>query len=438
MTADIKLKAKYIAKFSCISELQNGRMQLYFPSDKVHLASGDFTATYTTDTDTTQVPLALTIDDTAPYKYYVYFSFPLFTMAGSYTVTVTNGHETHDKTFTAGELSDVTGLSATASDSRVELTWTGVTGYSDYRVTCTGGASAIEPQTVSDSCFAGFSGLTNGTEYTFAVYTKANSSSDAAESSAVTATATPSITRKTSDWLVLMYMDGDNNLNDMLYELGPDYSADATYITSAGCILSARTKDLSYTAPWLASLFIDNQAKTYSGFYYDASAKTFGTTANAHTRDATYSEAVREILFTRLSAVSYLGTYTFLYDFGFAANQIIGMSAPTLSSGGTNPNAWPELYTAAADVCTALDSAIVHSWRDANNTACSLYNKATPSSALFSGTYCGLTICGGTVEIVTSAGTSVLGTAKNPAFYKNDLAFGKDSKWGTLLESWFE
>ena len=158
---------------------------------------------------------------------------------------------------------------------------------------------------------AEFFELTNGTEYTFNVTTVAGTVSDPSDE----ITATPAITKKTSDWVIAMYMDGDNNLNDAIYmdmneaeyglyqtrmsdgitttggydpvsivalwdgvvsfeaqdaegnkvtkepkigtpgsylfELGTDSSATANRTTDRGCVLSSKTKNLSYTAPWL-------------------------------------------------------------------------------------------------------------------------------------------------------------------------------------------
>lgn len=110
---------------------------------------------------------------------------------------------------------------------------------------------------------------------------------------------------KESDYLVIMYMDGDNNLNDpifmdmneveyglsqirntdgtpkseyvsvnvvalwdgwsgdgtnnpqigkkgtYIYELGTDYGCDTTWTTSSGCVLSSKTKDLTSHASWI-------------------------------------------------------------------------------------------------------------------------------------------------------------------------------------------
>lgn len=110
---------------------------------------------------------------------------------------------------------------------------------------------------------------------------------------------------KESDYLVIMYMDGDNNLNDpifmdmneveyglyqirntdgtpksdyfsvnvvalwdgwsgdgtnnpqigkkgtYIYELGTDYGFDTTWTTSSGCVLSSKTKDLTSHASWI-------------------------------------------------------------------------------------------------------------------------------------------------------------------------------------------
>ena len=97
-------------------------------------------------------------------------------------------------------------LTATADDSKVTLEWT----YSSITTAeCRLGSTVVEAKTVSGTSVS-FYGLDNGTEYDFVLKTK-----DGTEAGSVSST--PAITVKKSDYLILMYMDGDNNLNDVLY-----------------------------------------------------------------------------------------------------------------------------------------------------------------------------------------------------------------------------
>ena len=56
-----------------------------------------------------------------------------------------------------------------------------------------------------------FYGLENDTQYILKITT------DGTDEWAQTVVNTPALTKKTSDWLVVMYMDGDNNLHQPIY-----------------------------------------------------------------------------------------------------------------------------------------------------------------------------------------------------------------------------
>ena len=241
------------------------------------------------------------------YRYLTY-TFQTALSEGTHYLKVTNGHQTGTKSAGIYAPAAVTNLSATVADSYTKVSFTTATeGYSytvkvfnnDVEVAST----SITANSINTTRDVEFFGLENGTQYTFKVIT--NGTNLSAET-----TATPAITRKTSDWLVVMYMDGDNNLNDpifmdmnevehglyqirnsngssvsgfdsvnvvalwdgassfenpdgstgtpqignagtYIYELGRDYDNSTTYTTSPGCVLSSDTKNLSYTAPWL-------------------------------------------------------------------------------------------------------------------------------------------------------------------------------------------
>ena len=252
-----------------------------------------------------------TYRDESLYRYLTYtFQNPL--SEGTHYLKVTNGHETGTKSTDIYAPAAVTNLSTTIADSYTKVSFTTATeGYSYTVKAFKNGnevaSTDVTANSINTNAYAEFYGLENGTQYTFKVIT--NGSNLSAQT-----TATPAITQKTSDWLVVMYMDGDNNLNDpifmdmneveyglwyirnsndqpesysdsvnavalwdgavswtetnvageevtvtpeigksgtYIYELGRDSGSSTASTTSSGCVLSNNTKNLSYTAPWL-------------------------------------------------------------------------------------------------------------------------------------------------------------------------------------------
>ena len=241
------------------------------------------------------------------YRYLTY-AFQTALSEGTHYLKVTNGHQTGTKSAGIYAPAAVTNLSATVADSYTKISFTtAAEGYSytakvfnnDVEVA----SKSITANSINTTRDVEFFGLKNDTQYTFKVITNGTNLS-------AQTTATPTITQKSSDWLVVMYMDGDNNLNDpifmdmneveyglyqirnsdgssfsgfdsvnvvalwdgassfenpdgstgtpqignagtYIYELGGDYDNSTTYTTSSGCVLSSDTKNLSYTAPWL-------------------------------------------------------------------------------------------------------------------------------------------------------------------------------------------
>lgn len=198
-------------------------------------------------------------------------------------------------------------LKTECKDSYVKEYFTPAEGWSKYEVICYNGQTEIAKKSITalntSETFVEFFGLSNDTEYTFKVNTVGTTAS-------ASVSGTPKITKKSSDILMIMYMDGDNNLNDAIYldmneaeyglykirdndgnpktgyqdvnvvvlwdgcasykqnnqtkypqllhagsyiyELGTDISAEANYTYDPGCVLSENTKNLSYTADsWL-------------------------------------------------------------------------------------------------------------------------------------------------------------------------------------------
>ena len=159
--------------------------------------------------------------DEGVYRY-VNYSFPS-TFAFNSSVRqhyfkAVNGKQTDIKTTKSlSTAAAATNLAVTTGDSYAKLTFkTACAGWS-YKVQLLKAGNLVASKTIvvygsNTTGFVEFFGLTNGTEYTFNVITDGSSYSEHT-------TATPSIpeTKKSSDWLVLMYMDGDNNLHHSLY-----------------------------------------------------------------------------------------------------------------------------------------------------------------------------------------------------------------------------
>ncbi len=157
---------------------------------------------------------------------------------------------------------------------------------------------------------------------------------------------------------------------------------------------------------------------------------------NRMSSDPTKAEDFKKCV-NLFSGMYYMGTYTWLYDIGYTADMIAYLSGDTIKNDQgediNNPNPWPELKAAAADVITSLGQAIKYSWRDSPSANKDFYSDLDKSSAENFKHYYGLTIAG--AYIATNGENLIQGTAPN--WYKTDLAFGADSAWGDLLEYWF-
>ncbi len=321
VTSDMTLNAKWNVKISYISSLKNGDMKLdNGTATKIKAEDcSEITATCKKNGESDAKPISLKFDEAhSGEDYYSYFKFEPFSLeeAGSYTMTVTNGKDTKSKDFVI--VSPPQNIDATLGDAMVSLDWEDVSYASGYEVTYYKSSDPTSVKTVTVSASAAqIKGLANGEEY---IFTVRSIDADLFSKASVPVTATPAITKKTSDVLMIMYMDGDNDLNDpiyldmneveyglyqirtasgvpesgyksvnvvalwdgwkgdgtkpqlkhsgsVIYELGMDSSNVTTYLSSSGCVLSSKTKDLSYTAgkgtvnPWLESGEVDMSSK---------------------------------------------------------------------------------------------------------------------------------------------------------------------------------
>ena len=127
----------------------------------------------------------------------------------------------------------------------------------------------------------------------------------------------------------------------------------------------------------------------------------------------------------------YPGTYTWLYDIGFIARNIALFTY--------NEENAQDLYEATQNLTSALQDALVYTWRegpskDQNDGEYATIDGSEKDNSLYYGENLpfGLTISGATRQDLY--GTSV---PAYPNYYKTDLDFGKDTTWGNLLEIYF-
>ena len=246
--------------------------------------------------------------------------------------------------------------------------------------------------------------------------------------------------RSASDWNKLL-----NEITTNYPDLGVTEENLALYDWDA-CTLTAvdLTKmDAVKTAiDAYAQEILDNDNQEIAGLYFDKSAREITKTASTTTVPLTYGRVIQDSALYRGGLLSYMGSYTWLFELGAVLDNSYNL-ATELTVGETTYT-WSALATKTKEVAKALDDCIVASWRDGNKEFGLYYNIWYSNTSankytwgiLESGFY-GLSISGGTVEMSVSGSNATLLPEKNPDWYKTELAFGKDSKWGDLLEYWF-
>ena len=246
--------------------------------------------------------------------------------------------------------------------------------------------------------------------------------------------------RSTKDWTSLL-----NEINTNYPSLGVTEENLALYDWDA-CTLTAvdltKMDAVKTAVDAYAQEILDNDNQEIAGLYFDKSAREITKTASTTTVPLTYGRIIQDSALYRGGLLSYMGSYTWLFEFGAVLDNSYNL-ATELTVGETTYT-WPELKTKAANVAAALDDCIVASWRDGNKEFGLYYNiwySNTSANKYKWGSlergYYGLSISGGTVEMSVSGSNATLLPEKNPDWYKTELAFGKDSKWGDLLEYWF-
>lgn len=215
VTKDMTLYGIYTPKMysTSINVLENGSIELKLYDYKIYfLKDGAVPGISITYAKTGETPVKL---DKTFVKFeerstfgYVTYSFQTLP-SGTYTFTVTNGKETQTQTLTVTEPAPATNLGAVVDDSYVKVTWAKAAGYSYYTVDAIKGDTVVATKT-NCTTSAEFFGLENNVEYTFVVKTNGTDKS-------ASVAGTPKITVKKPDWVLAMYMDGDNDLNDSIF-----------------------------------------------------------------------------------------------------------------------------------------------------------------------------------------------------------------------------
>ena len=243
--------------------------------------------------------------------------------------------------------------------------------------------------------------------------------------------------RSASDWTSLL-----NDITTNYPSLGVTEDNLALFDWDA-CTLTAvdlsKMDALKTAVDAYAQEILDNDNQEIAGLYYDNSAREITETASATTVPLTYGRVIQDSALLRGGLLSYMGSYTWLFELGAVLDSSYNL-ASKLTVGETTYT-WPNLAAKVLLFAARLDDCIIASWRDGNKGYGLYYNYSsqntkTRSGILESGFY-GLSISGGTVEMSVSGSNATLLPEKNPDWYKTELAFGKDSKWGDLLEYWF-
>ena len=324
ITGNITLKAKWVLAVDGTNYLYNGVYKVYNSevSEATEEELDGIKLTYLIGgKDNSQNDLPIKEIKVIDNYLYCYFDFINPEEQATYYVTITNGILTNYDSATFYPFGPVSNLTAVPDDTSVTLKFDGKLGYSYYTIKYYPTDKPEEIKELTDknsSCI--ISGLTNNTEYTFEVYTQLNENEEGMPvelSEKVEITAIPKVTKKQSDYLMIMYMDGDNDLNnpiffDMnevenglyqirnssdepktgyksvnvvalwdgwaesygydeegnaiskigksgsyIYELGRDYGNTITNTFSDGCVLSTNTKDLTSKASWIEDNEVD-------------------------------------------------------------------------------------------------------------------------------------------------------------------------------------
>ena len=233
VTSDLAFFALYVPKVERLAA-KNGFLTATFAADSPVIVrdAALYTATWTRTgasgeeaSGTLSLSLA-TADDSADSAETgagnaLSFSFEPFSYPAdssvTYTVTLSagsggNGYEA-SAIFAVSPPETPQNLGGYLSDSLLHIEWDAQDGVASYEVSLfEGNAATGEPvavRTVSKT-EVDFCALTNDQAYTISIV-------PAGTTNAATITATPRIIKEECDWLIIMYLDGDNDLNDPIY-----------------------------------------------------------------------------------------------------------------------------------------------------------------------------------------------------------------------------
>lgn len=235
----------------------------------------------------------------------------------------------------------------------------------------------------------------------------------------------------------------NSTIDDVTETLLDSYKADYALSESEWKKIIAEYVQYGYTAEQVPRFYLEANAYsiidvTKMDSVYDAmnefaqvilgseGRKSYLSAANStgEVVTRTYSEHIRDTIFTAGYPFTYPGTFTYLFDIGKALYYVLQDFAEKDSDGYVNQNYSIALCVAAENVQTALDSVLVKAWRDR------CYDSGI-SEDENDQTY-GLTISGATIK--SQNGIYVNGLC--PSFYQTDLAFGTNA-WADVLEMWF-
>ncbi len=243
----------------------------------------------------------------------------------------------------------------------------------------------------------------------------------------------------------------DNDYQDKMVKLWIELLTTNQDACTLTCVDLSKVEAVKDAVRSLSNVLIAGANKKYPGLYVTVDGKITDTETS---RPLLYNELLQLCYLENYGALCYTGTFSHLFDLGYVA---LGMKNESVYSDA----AWPELNTASESVLSSLKSAIVSSWRDGfkidkyqSSTQgyyysmpygiYSLYDSYSGSSANDSrwfgsdSAYMGLTICGGWNYLRdTETGNLYMYNEPLIDWYDSKLSFGRDSRWGDVLELFF-
>ena len=181
-------------------------------------------------------------------------------------------------------------------------------------------------------------------------------------------------------------------------------------------------------------LLSENGKKACTKFWYDTKEEAITSVKNTDCIEISRADLLKAVALRPMDAINYQGTYSWLYDLGWACEIMY------YYAGMEN---WSTLKNHLDSVVGNLYTSLAFSWRDGffKPTYSSYYCAPGGHGWLLEGSsyirvYYGLTISGETMELEYKDGEYYLTDGKYPSWY-TELKFGQDCKWNDLLKAWF-